>query len=268
MPVGLPPTFFSIHPLTRYIGNSSRNKLIVFADGTYLELFSWIDTPREFHAWANKIPGFIDFALTSMPPTTAKSLHNHVASRLRDAKGDDELDLSYTLPEAGGRSKPDGLQVKWETSRPASSKSVHRTDFPFFCHDITPRTIRVPFEDSVVTKHPCGATGVSAVEVLVPKLDFDKYTELYELILGVPSKVLEEGRTFKRSYLEVGLPHSETFAVSSIILRSDDEEFDSMLLRNRGTGIRALALSVAGRDGHGKETIVSGENGPILSLKW
>ena len=148
MQVGSLPAPSRAQQLTRYPGQSSQNKLIVFADGTYLELFCWIGTPPEFHAWANRSPGLIDFALTSLPPSTAQSLHNDVVSRLRGSQSSKELGISYTPPEAGGRSRPDGVQVKWELSRPVFPMSVNRTDFPFFCHDVTPRTIRIPFDDN------------------------------------------------------------------------------------------------------------------------
>ena len=184
--------------LTRYPGQSSQNKLIVFADGTYLELFCWIDTPREFHAWTKRSPGLIAFAFTSLPPSTAQSLHNDVVSRLRRSQSIKELGISYTPPEAGGRSRPDGVQVKWELSRPVFPMSVNSTDFPFFCHDVTPRTIRIPFDDNK-TEYPCGAVGISTVEVLVPPSSADKFAETYGLILDVPPRIYDERGTKDRS---------------------------------------------------------------------
>lgn len=109
------------------VGQSSRNKLIVFADRTYLELFCWISTPREYNAWANKAPGVLDFALASMPPSTANSLHNDIVSRLGEKQSSDKYGLNYTLPKSGSRSRRDGVQVKWESSRPVSTNFVDRT---------------------------------------------------------------------------------------------------------------------------------------------
>lgn len=65
-------------------------------------------------------------------------MHNDVVSRVRRSQSSKELGVSYTPPEAGGRSRPDGVQVKWVFSRPVFPMSVNRTDFPFFCHDVTP----------------------------------------------------------------------------------------------------------------------------------
>ena len=105
MQVDAPPAFSLARWLTWHTGHSSRNKLIVFADGTYLELFCWIDTPREFYAWANKSPGLIDFALTSMPPKTAQSLHKDIVSRLGKEQSGDRPHIGYTPPQAGSRSR-------------------------------------------------------------------------------------------------------------------------------------------------------------------
>ena len=258
-----PPT----HLLTWSTGQSSRNKLIIFADGTYLELFCWIDTPREFHAWADKPPGLIDFALTSVPPLTAESLHNDIQSKLRDNESGQELDLSYTSPEAGGRSKPDGVQIKWKTSRPISSKSVNRTDFPFFCHDVTPRRMRVPFEDSEITRHPCGAVGISIVEILVPKSELSKYAELYGLILGTTTKISGELSDEKRSNFELARPNKE-YGVSNIVLRPAEDQSNWDWLQNRGTCIRAIFLSVKDRQGHGEEALGTEGTVSTIFLKW
>jgi hypothetical protein len=38
-------TNFNITPGGYHNGQASRNKLVIFADGTYLELFNWYDTP-------------------------------------------------------------------------------------------------------------------------------------------------------------------------------------------------------------------------------
>ena len=265
--VGSLPAPSRAQQLTRYPGQSSQNKLIVFADGTYLELFCWIDTPRESHAWTNRSPVLIDFALTSLPPSTAQSLHNDVVFRLGDSQSSKELGISYTPPEAGSRSGRDGVQVKWESSRPVFPISVNRTDFPFFCHDVTPRTIRVPFDDNHKIKHPCGAVGISTVEVLMPRSSADKFAETYGLILGVPPRMYGELDTYKRSEFEIGLPNQK-FGPSTVSLRSEQGEKDRDWRRDRGAGIRGLSLSIVGRDGHGEEALGTEGIASTVYLKW
>ena len=267
MPVRASPGLSLGQLLKWRLGQSSRNKLIVFADGTYLELFCWIDRPREFHAWANKSPGLIDFALTSLPPSTAQSLHTDIMSRLRETQIGDESDLKYTLPVAGGRSNEDAVQVKWESSRPVSTKSVDRTDFPFFCHDVTPRNVRVPFDDSEKTSHPCGAVGISAIEVIVPKSRSATFIELYGQILGARPRISEKRGKAAELDFEIGLP-VKGFGSSTISLCSEEEEMDQTWLRERGTGIHGLVLSVEGHEGHGEKALGTEGIPSTISLKW
>ena len=267
MQVGLPPTPLPILQLILYTGQSSQNKLIVFADGTYLELFCWISKPQEFYAWANKSPGLIDFALTSLPPSTAQSLHKGITSRLKESSSGDEPDLSYTSPEAGSRRRQDDVQVKWDSSRPVSSKSVKRTDFPFFCHDVTPRSVRVPFDDEKKTRHPCGAVGISGVEVIVPNSGSDVFAELYGHVLDASTRFLSKQAEGGRLDFEIGLP-VQGFGPSTISLRSEQDGMDEDWLRDRGTGIRNLLLSVGDREGHGKEALGTEGIASTISLKW
>ena len=62
---------FTVTPGGYHDGQPSRNKLVIFADGSYLEFFNWYDTPPSLHdehlpmrVWGPKTPGLIDFAIT------------------------------------------------------------------------------------------------------------------------------------------------------------------------------------------------------------
>ena len=158
------------------------------------------------------------------------------------------------------------MQVKWELSRPVFPMSVNRTDFPFFCHDVTPRTIRIPFDDNNKAKYPCGAVGISTVEVLAPPSSADKFAETYGLILDVPPRIYEERGTKDRSDLEIRLPN-QGFGPSTVSLRSEQGEKDRDWLRDRGAGIRGLILSIVGRDGHGEEALGTEGIASTVSLK-
>ena len=186
---------------------------------------------------------------------------------LSENESSKELDISYTLPEAGSCLRWDGVQVEWESSRSVSAKSVNRTDFPFFCHDVMPRNIRVPFQDTRKTMDQCGAVGVSGVEVLVPRSAFDKFAELYRLILGVPPRDFDEHGNHKRSDFKVG-PLNHGFSPSTVTLRLESDEKDLDWLRDHGTGICGLVLSIADREGHGEEVLGAEGIASTISLKW
>ena len=209
----------------------------------------------------------IDFAITSLPPSSAQSLHTDIMSRLSEKQVGDESDLKYTSPVAGGRSNKDAVQVKWESSRPVSTKSVDRTDFPFFCHDVTPRNVRVPFDDSEKTSHPCGAVGISAIEVIAPKSRSAIFTELYGQILDTRPRISDKRAKAARLDFEIGLP-VEGFGSSTISLCSEEEEMDQAWLRERGAGIHGLVLSVEGHEGHGENALGTEGIPSTISLKW
>ena len=134
-----------------------------------------------------------------MDPSTAESLHQEVEDRLRSSATTSSLEVKYKQPEAGVRTRKDGIQVKWKLSRPIPaseasagtdivSASGHRKDLPFFTHDVTERDVRVPFNDETKTTHPCGAVGISTVEVVFPGARYSEYVKLYESVLGVSAR--------------------------------------------------------------------------------
>ena len=124
-------------------GRTSHNALVVFADGSYLEIIAW-RAPAPEERWYRTLrdhgEGLVDFAL--LPPNTVQALAE------ARARGLDTL----TGPLAGGRVRPDGAQLLWQTARHATP------DVPCLCSDITPRALRVPEGDARV--HPNGARSV------------------------------------------------------------------------------------------------------------
>lgn len=242
------------------LGLSSRNKLIIFADGTYLELFNWLDRPPEedardepMKAWAKKEPGLIALALSSMPPETIESHFSARVARLKAEGGDGGLDIAYTAPAAGGRMRKDGVEVKWKVSRPEFSRSINtpdesvfpngRMDAPFFCYDVTSRNVRVPFEDKEKTTHPCGAVRIAAVEILVPNAQMDAYVKLYSNILGSSLEPFRGQGRAADSVFQVGLP-IDSAGASAVRIRSAQNDGDVAWLKTRGAGISQLVLAV------------------------
>lgn len=236
-------------------------------------------------AWAKKKPGLIDFALSSLPvtPSAAESYIGALSTRLarhgEASRGDGGLGVTYGSPVPGGRTRKDGVAVKWKVSRPEFSTGPNtpdgsvffadgaRLDAPFFCHDVTGRDIRVPYDDETKTTHPCGATGIAGVEVLVPQGRVDAYLQLYENILGADHSgmsVMQKGGVpdnegnFKGAVfsLQVGLPSGQGGQRSAeILLGSTRSERQVTWLRERGVGISGLRLRISGRAGHGEQCL-------------
>jgi hypothetical protein len=140
---------FTVYPGGVHHGGVSHNALVIFADGSYFELIAYRQAAPDARWWqvlSNSGEGFVDFAL--LPDNTERDV---AAARGRG------LDLDG--PTAGGRLRLDGARLDWQTVRPKT------TDLPFWCGDVTPRTLRVPEGDMRV--HSNGVTGVASLRIAV-----------------------------------------------------------------------------------------------------
>lgn len=143
---------FTVAPGGRHPGRNTRNALVVFADGAYLELIAY-EAPSPDERWWRVLEahgeGLVDFALL---PRDISGLV--AAARARGLAG--------LADRPGSRARPDGVRIEWQSARPASS------DLPFLCADRTPRAWRVP--EGEVRVHSSGALGIAEVRVAVRDL--------------------------------------------------------------------------------------------------
>ncbi|NJN15565.1 MAG: VOC family protein [Oscillochloris sp.] len=206
---------FKVVPGGTHTDGATHNALVSFADGSYLELLAFL-RPAENHGWWRHTAageGLIDFAL--LPGAIGEDVSN--------AR---ERGLAIKGPFDGGRARPDGVELKWQTAR------AERQELPFLCGDVTPRELRVPGEDTWT--HPNGVRGIAGVTVAVH--DLEASARAYAALLGrLP--VVEPGR--RRFELRA----------TQIILRTpaSNEPDDSALeahLQTRGEGIYGLQFQV------------------------
>ena len=143
---------FTVAAGGRHPGRNTRNALVVFADGSYLELIAY-EAPSPDERWWRVLAahgaGLVDFSL--LP----QDLDALVAGA--QARG-----LAGLVDRPGARTRPDGTRIAWRSARPATS------DLPFLCFDTTPRALRVPEGD--VRLHANGAIGIAQVRVCVRDL--------------------------------------------------------------------------------------------------
>lgn len=163
---------FTVLPGGRHPGRHTRNALVVFEDGAYLELITY-DAPSPDERWwrvlAAHDDGLVDFAL--LPRDIVATVD---AARARGLTG-------LTGPHPGGRVRPDGAQLQWQTARQATH------DLPFLCADVTPRALRVP--EGEARHHRNGAIGIAGVTVSVANLQ--ETLARYRAFLG-PESVEDE----------------------------------------------------------------------------
>jgi len=176
---------FTVEPGGTHADGATHNALVVFADGSYLELIAFL-RPHPSHRWgahaARGHSGFVDFALL---PGSVGQVVAAAAAR----------GLAYQGPLDGGRLRPDGERLVWQIGTPPAP------ELPFLCGDITPRALRVP--EGALRQHPNGVTGVASMTVAVA--DLETSLARYAALLGQPGERLPlTGLGLQQARLQLG----------------------------------------------------------------
>jgi hypothetical protein len=123
---------FAVTPGGEHADGLTRNALVPFRDGTYLELVSFLDPedPTDnVWGWRRFYPleGPIDYC---------------AASDDLDADAERLASLGFGVdgPDDGGRRLPDGTNIRWRSARIRQEGRI----LPFLIEDLTPREQRVP----------------------------------------------------------------------------------------------------------------------------
>ncbi|MEA2574794.1 MAG: hypothetical protein QOH93_2092 [Chloroflexia bacterium] len=163
---------FSVVVGGQHADGLTQNALIAFEDGSYLELLNFLSPPPQEHLFARgaqSAEGIISYAL----------LPDDIEADITRAR---RHGLPMRGPIRGGRLRPDGLEIAWQTGRSENPA------LPFLCSDLTPRDLRVPHGPAQL--HPNGVTGIAEVEVLVD--DLEEAARLYNALLGDTAEVARE----------------------------------------------------------------------------
>jgi glyoxalase-like protein len=169
----------------------TENILISLASGTYIELIAFTDKAppgsqaRSGHWWGEKREGtWIDWCLGGYPPSkTPEQQRDGGGEGGQGYEGGEEaMGIEYARPMGGGRVLPGGNTIRWEVTFP--SATYVRGSVPFFCHDVTPRELRVPGSKEAI-EHPCGAVGVAEVRIACASgEDVRTYGGMYGGVVG------------------------------------------------------------------------------------
>lgn len=205
---------FTVTPGGEHTDGATHNALVAFADGSYLELIAFKREAPEHRWWRHVAAGegLIDWAL----------LPSDIASDIAAAS---VQGIVYTGPVGGGRQRPDGQELRWQTGLPPS------TDLPFFCADVTPRSLRVPQGEAQA--HANGATGIAALVVAVA--DVAASSARYEVLLGAPLKGSARG-------LWAGPSLAFALGETRLVLVGPSDEAIQTRLADHGEGLVALVL--------------------------
>ncbi|KAL7920205.1 glyoxalase-like domain-containing protein [Trichoderma austrokoningii] len=173
---------FVVSPGGTHAGGDTFNKLILFEDGVYIELIAFVEgiSPdlRAKHRWGSQAENtIVDWAYT-LPH---ESDFGAVQQRVKDANAG----FTYKDPAPGGRTRPDGVVLKWAlgVAQDADGNGVEPGHLPFWCLDRTPRSDRVPYEENKAqTQHPSGAHGISRLRLNVPSGQLSQLQSVYDAI--------------------------------------------------------------------------------------
>jgi hypothetical protein len=219
---------FVVTPGGEHADGKTHNALVAFADGAYLELIAFKEEAPQHVWWRHRAAGegLIDFAV--LPGDTGEDV---TAARARG--------LEMTGPYAGGRNRPDGVRLEWQTARAASP------ELPFLCGDVTARELRVPGADT--WGHDNGVAGIQRVSVAVS--DLDASAERYAALLGSRPLIELGRRLFRLGETSIALrspgphePESETIAAQ---LTGRGEGVYGVALRSRSHAIELCDLQLA-----------------------
>jgi catechol 2,3-dioxygenase-like lactoylglutathione lyase family enzyme len=118
---------FTVTPGGEHADGLTRNALIPFADGSYLELVAFVDPedPRDnVWGWRAFLPsggGLIDYCAASDDLEA-------------DVRRFEESGLGVEGPTEGGRRLPDGTEIRWRVARIRQKGRL----LPFLIEDLTP----------------------------------------------------------------------------------------------------------------------------------
>ncbi len=158
----------------QHADGKTHNALIVFQDGSYLELLAPTDPALLNHIDPTDRSNFL-FMFERGEGVGGFALQSDDLAADTAAMRERGLDVQMSPP--GGRTRPDGTALHWQ------SAMLSGTMTPFFIQDLTPRNLRVP-DDADKARHENGVKSVIALNV--PTHDLEAGIGYYQAILGQP----------------------------------------------------------------------------------
>ncbi|KAM6500935.1 Glyoxalase-like domain containing protein [Amanita muscaria] len=236
-----------------HAGGLTANSLVIFPDGVYFEIISFTEPvshyppnsperrKRENHTWANKAPGWIDYAFLGNG-----SQEDRISTLINDRAENEGSDVRYRAEVGGGRTRTDGIKLEWLITAPKDEGLL-----PFFCGDVTPRDLRVPAAPDA--RHPSGATGIAFVRVVCSASSMPQLVKNMSTVVGKePRKSSENRCTWELQSVE-----AKTF---ELILSAPLDDGEVCFVQGCTAGIYEIGIKAA-RAGGTVET-------PYGKLTW
>ncbi|KAH8898221.1 hypothetical protein GQ53DRAFT_742326 [Thozetella sp. PMI_491] len=183
----------TILPGGQHTGGLTENALVVFPDGTYIEIIAFVPgadpVQRAAHRWGLLAEGqVIDWALSLLEPEGSERLPEAAFPAIQERVHKAGAGFRYADVVPGGRMRPDGVELKWAIGAPrvdenAGAPSLAAGELPFWCLDRTARDLRVPYRVPENVSHPSGAVGVAGVTIAAKGSDkVQRLRKVYDAI--------------------------------------------------------------------------------------
>ncbi len=173
---GFNPFFGGVHA-----GGKTHNALIIFADGTYLELLAPTTPELLDNLDPNDYSSFL-FLLAQGEGLGGYALFSD--NLTADVEAMNQRGLAVVLKPTNGRARPDGQELRWRTATRDNGSMT-----PFFLQDETSRNLRVP-DDEATTTQRNGIRRISSLTIAVP--DLVTAIEQYQQITGLQNSFVDE----------------------------------------------------------------------------
>ncbi len=160
-----------------HAGGKTHNALIVFMDGTYLELLAPTSPALLDTLDPTDHSSFLFLLAQGEGPGGYALLSTDLES---DVAAMQKRGLAINLGASNGRARPDGKQLRWRTAVLEDGSMA-----PFIIQDETPRVLRVP-NDTALTTQANGTKGVKGLTVGVA--DLAAGIRHYQMITGIKAQ--------------------------------------------------------------------------------
>ncbi|QPC84054.1 VOC family protein [Phototrophicus methaneseepsis] len=213
---------------------TTHNALIVFEDGTYLELLAPTGKnvssevkKSDFLSFVHKQEGLSGFALTANNlETVAESLNSQ--------------GIKTSPVEEGVRTRPDGARLQWRLLRLEDQPSV------FFIEDVTDRDLRLS-NDQTAYNHENFVRGIEGLEVLVYGLQDN--LEFFNALFGTMPQVQGNRAVYQLENAHItlitaendaqrGLLGERDFVPYNVTLKTQDDNRQRDFPLNQTHGVR------------------------------
>ena len=221
-----------------HASGTTHNALIIFRDGSYLELLALTgksadpeSDATDFSHLLEQGEGLVGYALGS------DDLDMDTAAMR-------ERGLDVGQPQRGSRLRTDNVRLEWKTVSIGSSMS------PFFIEDVTDRTLRVPDEDDITT-HDNRVIGIAGLTFVFANVE--RATLHYEAMLGKPPQRSAQGTIFDLSNTRLLLdPEGQQANLADatpyrLVLETDATSRTGMIQMSNTHGVRMLVVDTAQR---------------------